>query len=101
MRQDNVEVRVARIFNTFGPRMNPYDGRVVSNFIIQALKGEDMTVCVLPLSCSCSLRCSRDDVGFNRGLPMRTLGLPLVTVTAARPARSSTSTTSLTASSFS
>lgn len=47
MRQDNVEVRVARIFNTFGPRMNPYDGRVVSNFIIQALKGEDMTVCVL------------------------------------------------------
>jgi len=51
MRQDNVEVRVARIFNTFGPRMNPYDGRVVSNFIIQALKGEDMTVCV-PLSCN-------------------------------------------------
>jgi len=43
-RQDGVEVRVARIFNTFGPRMNPYDGRVVSNFIIQALKGEDMTV---------------------------------------------------------
>jgi nucleoside-diphosphate-sugar epimerase len=43
-RQDNVDVRVARIFNTFGPRMNPYDGRVVSNFIIQALKGEDMTV---------------------------------------------------------
>jgi UDP-glucuronate decarboxylase len=42
--QDNVDVRVARIFNTFGPRMNPYDGRVVSNFIIQALKGEDMTV---------------------------------------------------------
>lgn len=43
-RKDGVEVRVARIFNTFGPRMNPYDGRVVSNFIIQALKGEDMTV---------------------------------------------------------
>ncbi|WVQ80065.1 hypothetical protein IAT38_002166 [Cryptococcus sp. DSM 104549] len=43
-RRDNVDVRVARIFNTFGPRMNPYDGRVVSNFIIQALKGEDMTV---------------------------------------------------------
>ncbi|KAG9014959.1 UDP-glucuronic acid decarboxylase 1 [Tulasnella sp. JGI-2019a] len=42
-RQDNVDVRVARIFNTFGPRMNPYDGRVVSNFIIQALKGEEMT----------------------------------------------------------
>lgn len=44
MRQDGVDVRVARIFNTFGPRMNPYDGRVVSNFIVQALKGEDMTV---------------------------------------------------------
>ncbi|GJJ07693.1 hypothetical protein Clacol_001898 [Clathrus columnatus] len=43
-RQDNVDVRVARIFNTFGPRMNPADGRVVSNFIVQALKGEDMTV---------------------------------------------------------
>ncbi|KZP00048.1 UDP-xylose synthase [Calocera viscosa TUFC12733] len=43
-RQDNVDVRVVRIFNTYGPRMNPYDGRVVSNFIIQALKGEDLTV---------------------------------------------------------
>ncbi|KAJ7179525.1 hypothetical protein C8R46DRAFT_1073995 [Mycena filopes] len=43
-RQDGVEVRVARIFNTYGPRMNPLDGRVVSNFIVQALKGEDMTV---------------------------------------------------------
>ncbi|KZT13103.1 NAD(P)-binding protein [Laetiporus sulphureus 93-53] len=43
-RQEGVDVRVARIFNTYGPRMNPYDGRVVSNFIIQALKGEDMTV---------------------------------------------------------
>ncbi|KZT41115.1 NAD(P)-binding protein [Sistotremastrum suecicum HHB10207 ss-3] len=43
-RQDGVDVRVARIFNTYGPRMNPYDGRVVSNFIVQALKGEDMTV---------------------------------------------------------
>lgn len=43
-RKDGVDVRVARIFNTFGPRMNPFDGRVVSNFIIQALKGEDMTV---------------------------------------------------------
>lgn len=36
--QGGVDVRVARIFNTFGPRMNPYDGRVVSNFIIQALQ---------------------------------------------------------------
>ncbi|KAI9063424.1 NAD-binding protein [Trametes sanguinea] len=43
-RQDGVDVRVARIFNTYGPRMNPFDGRVVSNFIVQALRGEDMTV---------------------------------------------------------
>jgi len=35
---------VARIFNTYGPKMNPFDGRVVSNFIVQALKGEDITV---------------------------------------------------------
>ncbi|KAG1828800.1 hypothetical protein EV424DRAFT_1536269 [Suillus variegatus] len=42
--QDGVDVRVARIFNTYGPRMNPHDGRVVSNFIVQALRGEDMTV---------------------------------------------------------
>jgi len=39
-----VDIRVARIFNTYGPRMNPHDGRVVSNFIVQALRGEDMTV---------------------------------------------------------
>ncbi|TDL29748.1 NAD(P)-binding protein [Rickenella mellea] len=43
-RQDGVDVRVARIFNTYGPRMNPADGRVVSNFIVQALRGEDMTL---------------------------------------------------------
>ena len=42
--QDRVQVRVARIFNTFGPRMNEEDGRVVSNFIMQALKGDDITV---------------------------------------------------------
>ena len=42
--QGNVEVRVARIFNTFGPRMHPNDGRVVSNFIIQALQGKDITI---------------------------------------------------------
>ncbi|KAI9448554.1 NAD-P-binding protein [Lactarius indigo] len=42
--QDSVDVRVARIFNTYGPRMNPYDGRVVSNFIVQALRGQDLTV---------------------------------------------------------
>lgn len=42
--QENVEVRVARIFNTFGPRMHMADGRVVSNFVLQALKGEDITI---------------------------------------------------------
>ncbi|CAM9123869.1 unnamed protein product [Sphacelaria rigidula] len=43
-RQHNLAVRVARIFNTFGPGMHPYDGRVVSNFIVQALSGEDITI---------------------------------------------------------
>ena len=43
-RQHNVEIKVMRIFNTYGPRMNPDDGRVVSNFIVQALKGEDITI---------------------------------------------------------
>jgi UDP-glucuronate decarboxylase len=43
-RQNGVDVRIARIFNTFGPRMAPDDGRVVSNFIIQALRGEPLTV---------------------------------------------------------
>lgn len=43
-KQGNVQVRVARIFNTFGPRMHPNDGRVVSNFIIQALQGKDITI---------------------------------------------------------
>ena len=43
-RQSALEVRVARIFNTFGPRMHPHDGRVVSNFIIQALQGHPMTI---------------------------------------------------------
>lgn len=42
--QENVDVRVARIFNTFGPRMHPNDGRVVSNFIIQALQGKPLTI---------------------------------------------------------
>uniref|UniRef100_A0A6U3PUF8 UDP-glucuronate decarboxylase n=1 Tax=Ditylum brightwellii TaxID=49249 RepID=A0A6U3PUF8_9STRA len=42
--QNHVEVRVARIFNTFGPRMHPNDGRVVSNFIIQALQDKDLTI---------------------------------------------------------
>ena len=43
-RQHNLPIKVARIFNTYGPRMHPNDGRVVSNFIIQCLKGEDITV---------------------------------------------------------
>lgn len=42
--QHHVDTRIIRIFNTYGPRMNPDDGRVVSNFIVQALKGEDLTV---------------------------------------------------------
>ncbi len=43
-RQHKLRIKVARIFNTYGPRMHPNDGRVVSNFIMQALKGEDITV---------------------------------------------------------
>src|SRR6185295_425607 len=44
-RQHKLEIKVARIFNTYGPRMHPADGRVVSNFIMQALKGDDITIC--------------------------------------------------------
>ncbi|MEO1584631.1 MAG: UDP-glucuronic acid decarboxylase family protein [Planctomycetota bacterium] len=43
-RQNGVDIRVVRIFNTYGPRMHPFDGRVVSNFIRQAIAGEDITV---------------------------------------------------------
>ncbi len=43
-RQHNLRIKVARIFNTYGPRMHPDDGRVVSNFIMQALRGEDITI---------------------------------------------------------
>jgi UDP-glucuronate decarboxylase len=43
-RQHRLRVKVVRIFNTYGPRMHPHDGRVVSNFITQALKGEDITI---------------------------------------------------------
>ncbi len=43
-RQNGVNIRVMRIFNTYGPRMDPADGRVVSNFIVQALKGDDITL---------------------------------------------------------
>ena len=43
-RQHGLEIKVARIFNTYGPRMHPSDGRVVSNFVMQALRGEDITI---------------------------------------------------------
>ena len=43
-RQHNLKIRIARIFNTYGPKMHPNDGRVVSNFIIQALKNEPITI---------------------------------------------------------
>ena len=42
--QNRVKIKIARIFNTYGPRMNSNDGRVVSNFIVQALKGDDITI---------------------------------------------------------
>ena len=43
-RQHNLKIRIARIFNTYGPKMHPNDGRVISNFIIQALKNEPITI---------------------------------------------------------
>lgn len=43
-RHNGIDIRLVRIFNTYGPRMHPYDGRVVSNFIRQALRGEDITI---------------------------------------------------------
>lgn len=43
-RQHNLQIKVVRIFNTYGPNMHPADGRVVSNFVVQALKGEDITI---------------------------------------------------------
>jgi UDP-glucuronate decarboxylase len=43
-RENKVDIRVVRIFNTYGPRMHPNDGRVVSNFIVQALRGDDLTI---------------------------------------------------------
>ncbi len=44
LRQHRLDIKVVRIFNTYGPRMHPYDGRVVSNFVLQALKGEPLTI---------------------------------------------------------
>ncbi len=43
-KQNQVDIKIIRIFNTYGPRMHPHDGRVVSNFIVQALKNEDITI---------------------------------------------------------
>ncbi len=43
-RQNNVDIKIIRIFNTYGPRMHPHDGRVVSNFIVQALQNQDITI---------------------------------------------------------
>ena len=43
-KQNNVKIKIIRIFNTYGPRMHPYDGRVISNFIVQALKNNDITI---------------------------------------------------------
>ena len=43
-RQNNVDIRIVRIFNTYGPRMDPQDGRVISNFIVQALRGQPLTI---------------------------------------------------------
>src|SRR6056297_3393334 len=43
-KQNNVKIKIARIFNTYGPNMDPDDGRVISNFIVQALRGEDITI---------------------------------------------------------
>ena len=43
-KENKVKIKIVRIFNTYGPNMNPEDGRVVSNFIVQALKGEDITI---------------------------------------------------------
>ncbi len=43
-RQDKIDIRIARIFNTYGPRMAENDGRVVSNFIVQALRGQELTI---------------------------------------------------------
>ena len=43
-RQHNIDIKIIRIFNTYGPRMNPNDGRVVSNFIVQALRNQDITI---------------------------------------------------------
>src|SRR5436190_15227156 len=59
-RMNRVNIRIARIFNTYGPRMHPYDGRVVSNFIRQALSGEDISI--YGDGCQTRSFCYRDDL---------------------------------------
>ena len=59
-RQNHVNIRIVRIFNTYGPRMHPYDGRVISNFIRQALAGEDITI--FGDGCQTRSFCYRDDL---------------------------------------
>jgi UDP-glucuronate decarboxylase len=54
-KQEGVSVRVARIFNTFGPRMHMNDGRVVSNFILQSLQNQPITVSTFKLICKSNL----------------------------------------------
>lgn len=66
--QEGVEVRVARIFNTFGPRMHMNDGRVVSNFILQALQGEPLTVSTAQRLPVTFLHTSKQRVTFFRNL---------------------------------
>jgi UDP-glucuronate decarboxylase len=77
-RQHKLDIRVARIFNTYGPRMHPNDGRVVSNFIVQALKGKDITIFGEGLQTRSF--CYVDDLieGFIRfmDMPMGELGEP-------------------------
>ena len=59
-RQLGIPIKVGRLFNTFGPRMHPNDGRVVSNFIVQALKGEPITIFGEGLQNGCDARIRRD-----------------------------------------
>ena len=59
-RQNNVRIKVVRIFNTYGPRMHPNDGRVVSNFILQALQNKDITI--YGDGCQTRSFCYRDDL---------------------------------------
>ena len=98
-RQNNVNIKVGRIFNTYGPKMHPNDGRVVSNFIVQALKGEPITIygdgsqtrsfCYVDdlVECMCRLMATPDDFTgpVNMGNPgeftIRELAEKVITLT--------------------